>query len=135
MGYNYTAEFSNMANEILGCNVVMPRHNGEREANRQMEAIRNAVMIDGSRIYIGPFTKPKVERVIFNGPATVVFWDDGSKTVVKCSECFGGCHYDRSGKAPFECKSHLYDRQKGLMAAMLKRLYKNAPDVIREHCR
>ena len=27
-----------------------------------------------------------VERVIFNPPATIVLWKDGTKTVVKCSE-------------------------------------------------
>ena len=32
-----------------------------------------------------------ITRVIFNGPATIVFWEDGSKTVVKCKE---GTHYD-----------------------------------------
>lgn len=30
------------------------------------------------------FLYPK--KVIFNGPATIVFWKDGTKTVVKCSE-------------------------------------------------
>ena len=25
-------------------------------------------------------------KVIFNGPATIVFWDDGTKTVVKCKD-------------------------------------------------
>ena len=28
----------------------------------------------------------KVERIIFNPPATVVFWEDATKTVVKCAE-------------------------------------------------
>ena len=28
----------------------------------------------------------KVKRIIFNPPATVVFWENGTKTVVKCSE-------------------------------------------------
>ena len=28
----------------------------------------------------------KIKRVIFHDPATIVFWDDGSKTVVKCME-------------------------------------------------
>lgn len=50
---------------------------------------------------------PAIERVIFSDPATVVFWADGSKTVVKCQ---GG---------------DLYDPEKGLMAAMLKKLYGN----------
>ena len=29
---------------------------------------------------------PKINRVIFNDPATIVFWNDGTKTVVKCME-------------------------------------------------
>lgn len=28
----------------------------------------------------------EINNVIFNDPATIVFWSDGSKTVVKCSE-------------------------------------------------
>lgn len=28
----------------------------------------------------------KPTRIIFNDPATIVFWSDGSKTVVKCSK-------------------------------------------------
>lgn len=29
---------------------------------------------------------PEIEKVIFNDPATIIFWKDGTKTVVKCSE-------------------------------------------------
>lgn len=29
---------------------------------------------------------PDVDRIIFNPPATIVFWEDGTKTVVKCME-------------------------------------------------
>ena len=29
---------------------------------------------------------PSITNVIFNNPATIVFWSDGSKTVVKCQE-------------------------------------------------
>lgn len=35
--------------------------------------------------YVG-FINPDVIRVIFNPPATIVFWTDGTKTVVKCAE-------------------------------------------------
>lgn len=28
---------------------------------------------------------PSIEKVIFNKPATIVLWEDGTKTVVKCS--------------------------------------------------
>lgn len=29
---------------------------------------------------------PNIENVIFNNPATIVFWSDGTKTIVKCSD-------------------------------------------------
>lgn len=30
--------------------------------------------------------KAKIERVIYSEPATIVFWDDGTKTISKCDE-------------------------------------------------
>lgn len=27
-----------------------------------------------------------IKKIIFNPPATIIFWDDGAKTVVKCQE-------------------------------------------------
>ena len=35
--------------------------------------------------YVG-FLSPDVIRIIFNPPATIVFWTDGTKTIVKCAE-------------------------------------------------
>ena len=29
---------------------------------------------------------PAIKKVIFNNPATIVIWNDGTKTTVKCSE-------------------------------------------------
>lgn len=29
---------------------------------------------------------PEISKVVFNNPATIVFWEDGTKTVVKCME-------------------------------------------------
>lgn len=46
--------------------------------------------------------RPK--KVIFNDPATVVIWDDGEKTVVKCGE------------------NDVYDREKGLALCYMKRI-------------
>lgn len=34
---------------------------------------------------------PEIRKVIFNNPATVILWKDGTKTVVKCGE---GDKYD-----------------------------------------
>lgn len=31
-------------------------------------------------------SKPTPRKIIYNHPATIVLWDDGTKTVVKCSE-------------------------------------------------
>jgi hypothetical protein len=46
-------------------------------------------------ITFSPSQKPansfKPKRVIYNPPATIVFWEDGTKTVVKCSD---GTEYD-----------------------------------------
>ena len=46
-----------------------------------------------------------IQRVIFNPPATIVFWRDGSKTVVKCSE------------------NDIFDPEKGLAMAISKRAF------------
>lgn len=41
--------------------------------------------------------KPTIKRVVFNDPATIVFWKDGTKTVVKCSD--GDTYSKESGLA------------------------------------
>lgn len=38
-----------------------------------------------TRIPTNPFYNP-IKKVIFNDPATIVFWEDGTKTIVKCQE-------------------------------------------------
>ncbi|MBQ0089504.1 MAG: hypothetical protein KBT27_09260 [Prevotellaceae bacterium] len=53
------------------------------------------------------YSYPKIKKVIFNGPATIVFWTDGDKTVVK-AEPDGYC-----------------DPYTGIAMAMLKKLVGN----------
>jgi hypothetical protein len=48
-----------------------------------------------------------IKKVIFNAPATIVFWDDGTKTVVKCGE------------------NEEYDPEKGLAMAIAKKALGN----------
>ena len=48
-----------------------------------------------------------VKRVIYDGPATIVFWEDGTKTVVKLAD----------GDRP--------DLEKGLAMACAKKLFGN----------
>lgn len=49
---------------------------------------------------------PKVVRVIHNSPATIVFWKDGTKTVVKA-------------------QGENYDAEKGIAMAFMKKVYGN----------
>ena len=46
-----------------------------------------------------------IKKVIFNDPATIVYWNDGSKTVVKCTE------------------DDVWDPEKGLAMAICKHIY------------
>jgi len=46
-----------------------------------------------------------IKKVIYNDPATIVFWADGTKTVVKCN------------------KNDIFDEEKGLAMAIVKRIY------------
>lgn len=50
---------------------------------------------------------PKVKQVLYKNPATIVFWTDGSKTVVKCQ------------------REDVYDPEKGLAMAILKKMNSN----------
>ena len=50
---------------------------------------------------------PKIDKVIFNDPATIIFWKDGTKTVVKC--------HDRD----------YFDKEKGFAMACLKKILGN----------
>lgn len=50
---------------------------------------------------------PDIKDVIFNNPATIVFWADGSKTVVKCQD------------------DDIYDPEKGLAMAISKKALGN----------
>ena len=50
----------------------------------------------------------KIKNVIFNDPATIVFWNDGTKTVVKCG------------------KNDTFDPEKGLAMAISKYFFDNA---------
>lgn len=62
--------------------------------------------------YIGSFwwgakrAVPEIERVIFHDPATIVYWKDGTKSVVKA-------HNEK------------FDKEKGLLAAIAKKVYGN----------
>lgn len=52
-------------------------------------------------------SKYNIKRVIFNEPATIVLWIDGTKTIVRCQE------------------GDTYDKEKGLLMCIAKKVYGN----------
>lgn len=77
-------------------------------------ALRN-----GKTGYQYAFYRPEIKNVIFNDPATIVFWADGTKTVVKCQE------------------GDIFDPEKGLTMAIAKKVYGNKGsycNVIKKWC-
>lgn len=68
-------------------------HLRKRSIERCPDILATGGLIQGSihpfgnddREFVGVISY-NIKRVIFNGPATIVFWADGTKTVVKCQE-------------------------------------------------
>ena len=58
--------------------------------------------------FMPPLTAPRIGKVIFHDPATIVYWTDGTKTVVKV----------RPGDT--------FDKWTGLAMAHMKKLYGEA---------
>jgi hypothetical protein len=56
----------------------------------------------------------RIKRAIFNKPATIVYWDDGEKTVVKCKE------------------GEQFDPEKGLAMAISKKALGNRGNYFNE---
>lgn len=50
---------------------------------------------------------PKIKKVIFNDPATIVYWTDGTKTVVKCGE------------------DDVFNKDAGIALCLMKKMYGN----------
>lgn len=50
---------------------------------------------------------PDIKKVIFHDPATIIFWEDGTKTVVKCQE------------------GDVFDPEKGMAMAITKKALGN----------
>lgn len=64
------------------------------------------------------YTISKPKKVIFNNPATIVIWNDGTKTISKCSENdtfdkmkgFLTCYYKKISDTTNSQFSKLYDK-------------------------
>lgn len=72
----------------------------ENDVIATLDFLNSIYGINSSRI-------PEIKNVIFNDPATIVFWEDGTKTVVKCQD------------------GDEFDPEKGLAMAIAKKAYGN----------
>ena len=93
---------------------------GEKE-NKTMPPKNNINY--GSFFIENPFRakKAEIKDVIFNGPATIVFWSDGDKTIVRC-------------------ENEDFDKEKGLAMAIAKKFLgtnkskSNYNDIFKKYC-
>lgn len=81
----------------------------DRALNKVDEIVESARFING----VG-YAPLHIEKVIFNNPATIVFWSDGKKTVVKCAG------------------DEAFDEEKGLAMAISKRVLGNQGNYYNE---
>ena len=109
-GYTYITTspltLERMFNRFL-CNEAIKRMNDEKgkENMTSYKTNYNSMFAYNSRFVI--------DRVIFNDPATIVFWKDGSKTVVKA-------------------ENEIFDPEKGLAMAIAKKVYGNQGNYFNE---
>lgn len=122
-----TAELHRAKNVFRGCsyaNFESPYQGGYTKVKVDTFFENGSLKRQIDNLHKNPFeAMPKIEKVIFNPPATIVQWKDGTKTVVKCQD------------------GDNFDWEKGLAMAYVKRAYnnertyyglfkKNEPDVI-----
>ena len=106
--------FSKFEGHTMGAKTTEPRlsyadYSRYYKADHDVELDRIFYHILNSRYGIGTATMndiPEIKNVIFNPPATIVFWQDGTKTVVKAT-------------------NEIYDPEKGLAMAIAKRALGN----------
>lgn len=96
-------------------NTITLRKRKKDERGNEMPVERKS---KNSRIYYAATEKsisaPAIKKVIFNYPATIVLWNDESKTVVKCQD------------------GDIYDPEKGLAMAISKKALGNKGNYCNE---
>ena len=84
------------------------------KCNKEIESSYPKVFVDYRDYFKVRPIMPEIKKVIFNDPATIVFWSNGEKTVVKCQE------------------EDIFDPEKGLTMAITKMALGNKGNYFNE---
>ena len=95
-------------------NTITLRKKGERRNEMPVERKSTSSSIYYASVTAKSMSVPDIKKVIFNYPATIVLWSDGSKTVVKCQD------------------GDIYDPEKGLAMAISKKALGNKGNYCNE---
>ena len=99
-----------MAGWYLKSNFIEPRSYFDQDEFNEFEGfVRNSMANDYTKFYAnGNSAKTfTIKDVIFSPPATIVLWEDGTKTVVKCQD------------------DETYSKEVGLAMCICKKVYGN----------
>lgn len=111
--FEYLKVYEYPCNDCCNSNRFIPKNESMRKTlDPDTKKVINSIY--GAAVFKKSETKYHLEglikNVIFNDPATIVFWNDGTKTVVKCQE------------------GDTYDPEKGLAMAICKKVMGNHRD-------
>lgn len=95
-------------NEAFGLVPDTKRHDYTQDCKKKHNDYIDALAYAyNSRPQLSICTSANIKKVIFNDPATIVYWTDGTKTVVKVGE------------------NEIFDKEKGLAMAISKKFFGN----------
>lgn len=107
-GYVYAVDEDGYKPELMYAATEISKANRKAaEAQNQLDAIKYAVNDVFGVAELHRKMALEIKRVIFNNPATIVFWMDGTKTIVKA-------------------ENEDFDPEKGLAMAIAKKVYGNS---------
>ena len=100
-----TVEVNRDSLSVYGIGPYQIKILGESYDFKEINELRKA--IERKRTFDCLLSKMNIKKVIFNYPATIVLWMDGTKTVVKCQD------------------GEVYDKEKGLAMCIAKKALGN----------
>lgn len=136
------------------CDPVYPSHEFEDDNNLEefLEFILKSCPTDSGKADFDQdrfHKKISIDKVTFNPPATVVFWSDGSKTVVKdedmknaidpsvkfnSDELVYGVKASKDEKVVEKRVNYTRWKEDGLLNAIMKKMVPNYIDILDKYC-